>query len=111
VVARFRAWPGARLVTTLPGDPPGCLFELPARSFVLKGQARLVEANPQRITLADVVPEDGKVVLSLHYQAGLHVSPSRVQVARDPDARDPIPFLRLLLPGPVARITLTWEEH
>jgi hypothetical protein len=110
-MARFRAWSGARLVTMLPGEPPGCLFELPPRSFVLKGQARLVEATPQRITLADVVPEDGKVVLSLHYQAGLRVSPSRVQVARDPDARDPIPFLRLLLPGPVARITITWEEH
>jgi hypothetical protein len=99
------------LVTTLPGTPPGCLFELPARSFVLKGQARLVEADPRRITLTDVVPEDGKVVLSLHYDAGLRVTPGRVQVVRDPDARDPIPFVRLLLPGPVARLTLTWEDR
>ena len=50
-------------------------------------------------------------VSSLDYQAGLGATPSRVQVARDPDARDPIPFVRLLLPGPVARITLTWEDR
>jgi hypothetical protein len=111
VVARFRAWPGARLVAELPGKPPRSLFELPARSFVLKGRARLVEADARRITLTDVVPEDGKVVLSLHYEAGLRVAPGRVQLARDPDARDPIPFVRLLLPGPVARLTLTWEDR
>jgi hypothetical protein len=70
-----------------------------------------VEADPRRITLTDVVPEDGKVVLSLHYEAGLRASPGRVQVARDPDPRDPIPFVRLLLPGPVARLTLTWEDR
>ena len=51
------------------------------------------------------------MVRSFHYETGLRVSPGRVQLVRDPDARDPIPFVRLLLPGPVARITLTWEQR
>jgi hypothetical protein len=109
-VARFRAWPGAELLTTLPGETPGCLFQLKPTSFVLKGQARLLHADCRHIALADVVPEDGKVVLSLHYQAGLTVSTGRVRIERDPDPNDPIPFIRLRLTGPVARVVLTWEE-
>jgi hypothetical protein len=38
------------------------------------------------------------------------VSPSDVRVERHPDPDDPIPFLRLRLPGPVLRLTLTWGE-
>jgi hypothetical protein len=107
---RFHDWKAAEPVATLPGHgSAGCLFQVGTRSFVLKGQARVVRADAQRITLADVVPEDGKVVLSLHYQAGLQVSPGRVQLEREPDPRDPIPFIRLVTPGPVARVTLTWE--
>lgn len=92
-------------------DTPGYLFTLPPRSYVLKGQARWIGASRQRIALADVIPEDGKVVLSLHYQAGLQVSPGRVQIEREPDPFDPIPFIRLRVPGPVARLTLTWTDR
>jgi hypothetical protein len=70
-----------------------------------------VEADFRHVVLEDVVPEDGIVVLSLHYQAGLRVSPSRVRLEREPDAFDPIPFLRLRVAGPVARLTLAWEER
>ncbi len=106
--ARFRAWKGAAHTVEL-ADGHGCLFTLGPRSFVLKGQARLLRADWQRIALADVLPEDGEVILSLHYQSGLRVSPGRVQIERDPDPYDPIPLIRLRLPGPAALVTLTWE--
>jgi hypothetical protein len=107
---RFRAWPAAAEVARLHDGGPGVLFAVHRPlSFALKGQARWLGADRQRIVLGDVVPEDGEVVLSLHYQAGLQASPGRVVVERELDPHDPIPFVRLRLPGPVARVTLTWE--
>jgi hypothetical protein len=79
------------------------------RNFVLKGQARWLTADCRRIVLGDVVPEDGRVVLSLHYQAGIQISPSQVRLEREPDPHDPIPLVRLRMAGPVTRITLSWE--
>jgi hypothetical protein len=107
--ARFRAYPGVIEQIPVHDRGAGTLFAIRKASYVLKGQARWLEATPRRITLADVVPEDGKVVLSLHYQAGMQASPGRVQVEREPDPFDPIPFVRLRMPAPAARITLTWE--
>jgi hypothetical protein len=107
--ARFRSWLGADPILTVAGSPPVSLYQLPARSFILKGQARLLQADCRHIALADLIPEDGKIVLSMHYQAGWQVSPSRVQIDKEPDPYDPIPFIRLRLPGPVARLTLTWQ--
>ena len=82
---------------------------------MLKGQAELVRADGQAITLADVVPEDGVVVLSLHYVKGFRASPSRVQVEPEKLAGDrlgyPIDLIRLRVAGPVARVTLTWDER
>lgn len=109
VVARFHAWTHAAPTATVADDGTGYLFTLQPRSFVLKGQAQWLQADARRIVLADVVPEDGKVVLSLHYHTGLRVSPSRVQIQREQDPYDPIALIRLEVPGPVARLTLTWE--
>lgn len=108
-LARWRSWTVAKAVAELPGPYGGQLFRLPSQSFALKGQARLLQADCERIALADVVPEEGVVVLSWHYHPGLRASPSRVRVEREPDPDDPIPFVRLRVPGPVARVTLTWE--
>jgi hypothetical protein len=119
-VKRFRSWPAfAEPTMTLPADPgaggpdePGCLFTLRrSHSFILKGQARWLRADSERIVLGDVVPEDGQVVLSLHYQSGLRPSPTRVRLEREPELRDPIPFVRLRIPGPVTRVTLTWGDR
>jgi hypothetical protein len=109
---RMRAWKAAGQPIPLSRHRPELLF--PVRrpfSFVLKGKARLIHADCQHITLADVAGEDGKVVLSLHHQAGLRASPNRVLVEREPDPNDPIPFIRLRVTSPVARVTLTWEER
>jgi hypothetical protein len=109
-VARLHAWKDAEALATFQDGETGCLFRVKRpRSFALKGQAQWLGADWRRIALGDVVPEDGQVVLSLHYQAGLQVSPSRVRIERELDPYDPIPLVRLRLPGPVARVTLTWE--
>jgi len=109
-IERFRGWEGTIRSVPLADGRQGRLFTLKPRSYFLKGKGRLLSADSRRITLADVVPEDGKVVLSLHYQAGIQASPSRVLVERETDPYDPIPLIRLCLSGSVARITLTWEE-
>jgi hypothetical protein len=87
------------------------LLERPAGSYVLKGSAVWHSANPDRITLTNVVPDDGKVVLSLHYHSSLRVSPSRVRLEREPDAADPIPFVRLRLPAPASLVTISAGER
>ncbi|MBL8794930.1 MAG: hypothetical protein JNM56_13560 [Planctomycetia bacterium] len=113
-IARLDAWSQAglaRRTASVPLDGATAhLYRLSRpHSFVLKGQARWLVADCRRIVLGDVVPDDGRVVLSLHYQAGIQAAPSQVQVEREPDPHDPIPLVRLRLNGPVSRITLSWE--
>jgi hypothetical protein len=109
-VARFQAWRDASATAQIEENGCGYLFTINRpRSYVLKGKAQLVHADSQRISLADIVPDNGVVVLSLHYQTGLRASLTRVQVEREPDPIDPIGFIRLRVAGPVARLTLTWE--
>jgi hypothetical protein len=116
-IARLDAWAKAELKARL--GHGGSLFAVTGQehSYVLKGQAELVHADFHHITLADVVPDKhGIVEISLHYQSGMRASPSRVHLepATDPKAEernDPIPFIRLRVSSPVARVTLTWEER
>jgi hypothetical protein len=105
---RFADWSAAE---PLPGETGGRVMFAVRRphAYVLTGQAARFDVDARRVSLADVVPEDGAVVLSLHYQEGWTVRPGWVRVERELDAYDPIPFVRLRLPGPVGRITLTWD--
>jgi hypothetical protein len=111
--ARFRAWGGAVETATFADDGPVTLFTIAnaPRSFALKGRATVVQMDSRTITLADVVPQDGEVVLSLHYQRGLRAVPERVQLDGEPDADDLIPFLRLRVERPVARVTISWQGY
>ncbi len=107
---RFLALPGSRIVCPL---ADGWLIELHrTHSFVLTGQARWVEATPERIILAEVVPDpnQGVVTLSLHYQSRWRVSPNYVEIEGDKDATGPVPLVRLRIPGPVPRLCLTWDD-
>jgi hypothetical protein len=108
---RLKKWKDATLIAELHDCGTGYLFRVrpETRSLILKGQAEIVHADSHHITLADVVPDNGVVVLSLHYQRQLVATPSRVQIEREEDASDPIGFLRLRMSGPVARVTLTWR--
>jgi hypothetical protein len=108
-VARFRSWKEAQ-AETLPQLDDVSLFRLPAHSFVLKGKARVVQADSKAIVLADVVPDAGMLVLSFHYQSGVQVTPSRVRAEPEPDAEDPIPLIRLRVTEPVSRLTLSWDR-
>jgi len=111
VVQRFQTWPKAEPVVQLHNDGEGWLFQIKRTpSFVLKGRARILEWNAQRIALADVEPEDGVVILSLHHLDGFRVAPSDIFVEQQPDAFDPIPFLRLRMTKPAMRVTLTWGD-
>jgi hypothetical protein len=110
--ARFARWDGAEETEAdLRDDGPGRLFALKrSASFALRGAARWASADAGRVVLTDVTPADGEVVLSLHYQAGLRASPSRVRVERHPDPRDPLPLVRLAVDEPAPVVTLTWEK-
>jgi hypothetical protein len=109
---RCQAKAALRSTTLTIDGQPLHLFTLERpRSYVLKGQARWLQADCRHIVLGDVLPEDGKVVLSLHYQAGMQASPHTIQVEREPDPLDPIPFIRLRISGPVTRVLLTWPGN
>jgi hypothetical protein len=111
-VVRFRAWKeGVVEVARLHDGDEGVLFRIQNHvpTFALRGQARLLQADSLHISLAQVVPKDGQVLLSLHYLAGMRVSPSRVQVDHEEDPGDGISFVRLRVAGPVARVTLSWD--
>jgi hypothetical protein len=101
----------------------GMLYTVRRRhSFARVGSVGWMSADAQRIVLGDVVPERGVVVLSLHYQAGLRVSPSRVRIERVDDCpgrgaegagmeSDSIRFIKLQVDEYVPRITITWERR
>ncbi|MFO0877233.1 MAG: hypothetical protein U0840_07645 [Gemmataceae bacterium] len=84
-------------------------------NFALAGSVRWQAADSRGILLADAIPQkianetDGQVVLSLHYQAGMRVRPTRVKIERAVDSEDTIPFVRLRMSEPVGRILITWE--
>ncbi len=114
--ARFARWADAELATEIPGEETGHLFKLRRKpSFALTGSARWLSADARRILLSDAVPgplgdeAEGQVVLSLHYQEGMRVTPSRVRIERAVGPEDPIPFVRLRLSEPVGRIMITWK--
>jgi hypothetical protein len=109
--SRFTRWKDAISLNDTQSTAGIWIYQLPEHSFALVGQANLLKADQTAITLTDVVPENGQVILSLHYQTGMRASPSRVQIERATDADDPIPFVRLRLSNPVARLTLSWTPH
>lgn len=127
---RLGKWPRTKRTATLPppgaGAPPGCLFTVrrDSYSYALTGSARWLSADTQRIVLGDVVPQRGgsdnngkkPILLSLHYQAGMRVAPSRVLL--DSCSIEPVnsvpgdarPFVRLWVEEPVTRVTIIWGD-
>ncbi len=111
-IQRLHSWKEAEAVATLHDEGVGQLFAIRrSMSYVLKGEARWLQADSRRVALGDVSPENGEVWLSLHYQTGLRAAPGQVQVEPVPDPYDPLPFVRLRLSGPLTRVVLTWENR
>jgi hypothetical protein len=110
-VAFWAADPAARVIDRLRDGPAEVvLFALDRpHAFVLAGSATVEQCDHRRLVLADVRPAGGEVVLSFHHHKGMRAAPAG-EVATDPDPFDPIPLVKLRLPGPVSRLTLTWES-
>jgi hypothetical protein len=114
VIERWAKHPQARVVAQLKeGGRPVVLYALDrGRTFVLAGSATWRSADSRRVVLTDVTPNAaGEVHLSLHMIEGLRVFPSYIQVGKleDLNCPDPIHLIRLKVPGPTPRITLSWE--
>ena len=93
-------------------DGNGQLFRIRRQhSYALTGSAQWLLADVQRVVLGDVIPYKGRVVLSLHYQTGMRVTPGRIQLEADQTSPDAIPLVRLLLDDPAARVTITWQKR
>ncbi|HZZ77541.1 MAG TPA: hypothetical protein VFE62_03425 [Gemmataceae bacterium] len=111
VIDRLNKWERAKKIQELHDGTTGWLYEVTRRpTYALKGQAEIVSADSQQIMLKDVVPHDGMVVLSMHYQAGMRALPGRVQIERATTGEDQIGFVRLRLAVPAAVVTLTWDR-
>jgi hypothetical protein len=118
---RFNAWAEQHFATrtTTLHDPErqyGVLYEVQRRpSFARIGSIGWMNADARCIVLGEVMPEKGVVLLSLHYQAGMHVSPSRVQLSEDwtatPADDDNIPFIKLKMDDYIPRLTITWDRR
>jgi hypothetical protein len=107
---RFARWGEAAPATDL--GHGGRLFPLNrASSYTLIGAAHWRSADASRVVLTDVKPEGGQVVLSLHYQAGLRATPSRVRVERQICPDDAVGLVRFVMDGPAPVVTLTWERR
>ncbi|MGL4421118.1 MAG: hypothetical protein ACRCZF_10670, partial [Gemmataceae bacterium] len=121
-LARWRRLPGCQEVGQGSDGGPVVLFQLDRpRTYILKGMAEWESAHRERVVLTNIVPVElpteektpntKVVVLSLHYQAGMRVSPSVVRAERHLDPYDPIPMIRLRMPGPMSRIVISWENR
>jgi hypothetical protein len=112
VIARFRAWSLVHEVAQVRENGSGWLFAIDRQgSYVLKGKAHISQFDSERIVLSNVEPQDGVVVLSLHYQNGFHIYPRDVRAEREPDPDDPIPRLRLRITRPIREVMLSWAKR
>jgi hypothetical protein len=75
-------------------------------SFFLSGEGRFAAVDANRIELADVIPEAGEVVLSLHWFDTWRTDPP-LPAEPYPVPGDPVPFVKIRLPGPIPRIILS----
>ncbi len=111
---RFREWEeGTEPAAALRDGGPGWLVTLRRKpSFALRGAAHWQSADANRVVLTDLRPDEKHwVVLSLHYQTGLRVSPSRIRIDAYSDPREAVPFVRLELDEPAPVATITWDRR
>jgi len=108
VLGRCAQWPLVKEVLPLPAGRKLVVLNRP-HSYVLQGQARVTEFHGRRLTLVDLEPQDGVIVLSLHAHPLLRSTTNRVTLQRAAQLDDPVPLVRLHLPGPMSRLTIEWE--
>jgi hypothetical protein len=107
-IQRFNQFPLAKRFKDLPEQRVLFMIDRVPNLF-LKGSGRIESLDWQRIALADVVPDEGEIILSLHYQSGWRIAPSYVQVDKQIEPPDRVGLFKLRLPAPISRLTLVWE--
>jgi hypothetical protein len=75
------------------------------RTYFLRGRGRIISVEPNRIELADVEPDGGAVVLSLHWLDTWRTDPPLI-LRPEPAPPDPVDFVRIEVPGPIPRLIL-----
>lgn len=99
---------GAEVVTRylMEGDWNYAIYRVDRpHSFFLRGLGRVTSVDANRIELADVVPHEGAILLSLHWLETWKTDPPlRVQPEQVP--LDPVDFVRIEVPGPISRLVL-----
>ena len=102
-----RAGPGVATRYMLEGERAYAIYRVDRpRSYFLKGKGRIVSVEPDRIELADIEPEGGAVVVSLHWIDSWRSDPP-LPLRPEPMPPDPVDFVRIESPGPVGRLVLT----
>jgi MFS family permease len=74
-------------------------------SYFLKGKGRVVSVAPNRVELADVEPEGGEVIVSLHWIDTWRADPP-LNLRPEPALPDPVGFVGIEMPGAVKRLVL-----
>ncbi|WP_435021881.1 hypothetical protein TA3x_002609 [Tundrisphaera sp. TA3] len=74
-------------------------------SFFLKGKGRLVSFGPNRVELADVEPQDGVAVVSLHWLDTWKAEPPAT-IGPEPAPPGDVPFLRIESKVPIPRLVI-----
>lgn len=107
-LARCAQWPLAEPPQPLPAGRK--LIKLRRTpSFVLQGQAQVVRFTRNQMTLVDLEPDQGIILLSLHAHPRIRTTTSRVLWQPAAQVDDPVPLVRLHLPGPMSRLTICWD--
>jgi hypothetical protein len=78
-------------------------------TYFLKGKGRIVAVEPNRIELADVEPDQGVVVLSLHWLDTWRTDPP-LKLNPEPMPPDPVDFVRINFDRPIPRVVL-WNSY
>lgn len=104
---RLKRWPLAELIAALPGK--GELYRLNRPlSYCRQGTAQVLSADAHRITLTNIVPEEGEIVLSFHRHAQMRVSNARIKLENWQQPYDGVPMIRLKVSDELTRLTIQW---
>lgn len=106
-ILRWKAHPSTEVVAELPNG--GRLFRLNRPfTYCKQGQAQWSFTAPRRLTLTNLVPENGHVVLSLHCHTTMRSMNNKAILEKWQQAFDSVPMLKIRLPGPMERLTIEW---
>jgi len=101
-----RAGPAVARRYLLEGESSYAIYRVDRpRSYFLEGKGRVVSVGPNRVELADVEPEAGSAVLSLHWLDTWKADPPTV-LSPEPVAGDPVPFVKIKTARAIPRLIL-----